>query len=56
VAHAQTADKTDGLESLNRVNRSMVISRLRHKVERGPQDPELLLTAWGVGYKFADVD
>ena len=33
-----------------------VISRLRHKVERDPQDPELLLTAWGVGYKFADVD
>ena len=21
-----------------------------------PQDPELILTAWGVGYKFADVD
>ena len=33
-----------------------VISRLRHKVERDAQDPELLLTAWGVGYKFADVD
>jgi len=31
-----------------------VISRLRRKVERDPQDPELILTAWGVGYKFAD--
>jgi two-component system, OmpR family, alkaline phosphatase synthesis response regulator PhoP len=31
-----------------------VISRLRHKVERDAQDPELLLTAWGIGYKFAD--
>ncbi len=31
-----------------------VISRLRRKVERDPADPELLLTAWGVGYKFAD--
>jgi len=31
-----------------------VISRLRRKIEREPQDPEMLLTAWGVGYKFAD--
>jgi DNA-binding response OmpR family regulator len=31
-----------------------VISRLRRKIERDPQDPELLLTAWGVGYKFAE--
>ncbi|HLG57823.1 MAG TPA: response regulator transcription factor [Vicinamibacterales bacterium] len=33
-----------------------VISRLRRKIERDPQDPEMLLTAWGVGYKFADAD
>src|SRR4029079_12076044 len=31
-----------------------VISRLRRKIEPDPQDPELILTAWGVGYKFAD--
>jgi DNA-binding response OmpR family regulator len=31
-----------------------VISRLRRKIERDPQDPEMLLTAWGVGYKFGD--
>lgn len=33
-----------------------VISRLRRKVEPDPQVPSLLLTAWGVGYKFADAD
>jgi DNA-binding response OmpR family regulator len=33
-----------------------VISRLRRKIERDAQDPEVLLTAWGVGYKFADAD
>jgi DNA-binding response OmpR family regulator len=31
-----------------------VISRLRRKIERDPQDPAMLLTAWGVGYKFGD--
>ena len=33
-----------------------VVSRLRRKVEVDPDDPELILTAWGVGYKFADAD
>jgi DNA-binding response OmpR family regulator len=33
-----------------------VVSRLRRKVERDAQDPEMILTAWGVGYKFADVE
>jgi DNA-binding response OmpR family regulator len=33
-----------------------VVSRVRRKVERDSQDPELILTARGVGYKFADVD
>src|SRR5882672_219741 len=33
-----------------------VVSRLRRKIERDAQDPELILTAWGVGYKFADAD
>jgi DNA-binding response OmpR family regulator len=32
-----------------------VVSRLRRKVERDPDDPEMILTAWGVGYKFSDV-
>jgi DNA-binding response OmpR family regulator len=33
-----------------------VISRLRKKVERDAQDPEMILTAWGVGYKFVDTE
>jgi DNA-binding response OmpR family regulator len=33
-----------------------VISRLRRKLEVDPRDPELILTAWGVGYKFADAE
>ena len=32
-----------------------VVSRLRRKIEQDPNDPEMLLTAWGVGYKFVDV-
>ena len=31
-----------------------VVSRLRRKVERDPNDPEMILTAWGVGYTFVD--
>jgi|SRR5471030_2018576 len=33
-----------------------VISRLRRKVELDAQNPALILTAWGVGYKFVDVE
>ena len=33
-----------------------VVSRLRRKIERDPNDPEMILTAWGVGYKFVAAD
>ena len=33
-----------------------VVSRLRKKLEVDPRQPALILTAWGVGYKFADLD
>jgi DNA-binding response OmpR family regulator len=31
-----------------------VVSRLRKKLERDPRQPELILTAWGVGYKCGE--
>jgi DNA-binding response OmpR family regulator len=33
-----------------------VVSRLRRKIEHDAQRPCLILTAWGVGYKFVEVD
>jgi DNA-binding response OmpR family regulator len=32
----------------------VAISRLRRKIEYNPHNPQLILTAWGVGYKFAE--
>ncbi|HRE86927.1 MAG TPA: helix-turn-helix domain-containing protein, partial [Accumulibacter sp.] len=30
------------------------INRLRAKIEPNPNQPEFILTVWGVGYKFRD--
>jgi DNA-binding response OmpR family regulator len=30
------------------------INRLRAKIEENPDDPKLVRTVWGVGYKFND--
>jgi DNA-binding response OmpR family regulator len=32
-----------------------LIKRLRRKIESEPDEPRLILTVWGTGYKFADV-
>jgi len=32
-----------------------LVKRLRRRIESDPARPRLLLTVWGVGYKFADV-
>lgn len=32
------------------------INRLRAKIERDPARPEFILTVWGIGYKFCDLD
>jgi DNA-binding response OmpR family regulator len=32
-----------------------LVKRLRQKVEIDNRDPQLILTVWGTGYKFADV-
>ena len=31
-----------------------VVSRLRRKIERTPDRPRLILTVWGIGYKFSE--
>jgi two-component system OmpR family response regulator/two-component system alkaline phosphatase synthesis response regulator PhoP len=32
-----------------------LVKRLRRRIESEPAEPRLLLTVWGVGYKFADL-
>ena len=32
-----------------------LVKRLRRRIEADPANPRVLLTVWGVGYKFADV-
>src|SRR5437016_1603893 len=32
------------------------INRLRAKIEHNPENPQLVLTVWGIGYKFTDAE
>jgi DNA-binding response OmpR family regulator len=32
------------------------INRLRSKIEQNPDNPQLVLTVWGIGYKFTDAE
>jgi DNA-binding response OmpR family regulator len=32
-----------------------LVKRLRRRIESDSKNPQLLLTVWGVGYKFADL-
>jgi len=32
------------------------INRLRAKIEDNPENPQLVLTVWGIGYKFTDAE
>ncbi len=32
-----------------------LVKRLRRRIESDPARPRFLLTVWGVGYKFADI-
>jgi DNA-binding response OmpR family regulator len=32
------------------------INRLRAKIEKNPAQPEYVLTVWGIGYKFAEIN
>jgi len=32
------------------------INRLRAKIEENPENPQLVLTVWGIGYKFTDAE
>lgn len=33
-----------------------IVTRLRQKLRENPRSPQFIFTAWGLGYKFADVE
>jgi DNA-binding response OmpR family regulator len=45
-----------GNRFLTERNVDAAVRRLRRKIEADPQHPELILTAWGAGYKFVNLD
>jgi DNA-binding response OmpR family regulator len=49
LEHAWSHDSQASLRTVD-----VAISRLRRKIEFNPHNPQLIVTAWGVGYKFSD--
>ena len=49
LEHAWSHDSQASLRTVD-----VAISRLRRKIEFNPHNPQLIVTAWGVGYKFCE--
>ncbi len=50
---SQLLDRVWGLDFFGDAsNVTVIVRRLREKIERDPSDPQRIVTVWGVGYKF----
>jgi DNA-binding response OmpR family regulator len=49
LEHAWSHDSQASLRTVD-----VAISRLRRKIEFNPHNPQLIVTAWGIGYKFCE--
>ena len=49
LGHVWSRDSQASLRTVD-----VAISRLRRKIEFNPHNPQLIVTAWGIGYKFCE--